>query len=102
MEEVEDFDPECTLGEVEYLLKYLKYEFPSIEQEQDFIKYCNFRLYCPQDEVHFPIPLENIKPYFLELFLEIKNIILEAFQRRIAEDNGINPITNEICNIYNK
>lgn len=102
MEEVEDFDPECTLGEVEYLLKYLKYEFPSIEQEEDFIKYCNYRLYCPQDDAYFPIPLDNVKPYFIDLFLEIKSILLEALERRIAEDNGINLITPEICNIINK
>ena len=46
LEQTEDnIDPECKMTHTEFALHHIQFPFPSDEERQDFIKYCEYMLW---------------------------------------------------------
>ena len=99
LEQTEDnIDPECKMTHTEIALHHIQFPFPTDEERQDFIKYCEYMLWREGEEPE--IPDDRIKEYFRDLYREIENIIMTAQTQADAGERP--PITDDIVNFIEK
>ena len=94
----QDIDPDCKMSHTEYALHFIEYPFPSDDERQDFILYCEYMLWGGEDRPQ--IPDNQIKEYFRDLYREIENIIMTAQTQAAAGERQ--PLTDDIVNFVEK